>query len=150
MRQEMYINLLGHCEKCDHIMTRNAKVTLDKDILTPCKCPECHEGTVYFEKLAVHHRPGAAQPQRIMCPGKDTFKHAKEVFHWGMLATGFFIMISYGALLHCGSALGPTWNCILAGAAVLLFAVLWTILNRAFERAASLDWETPHGRLSGE
>ncbi len=51
----MYIYLLGHCEKCDHILTRAVKVRLDDADLVPCECPECHEGTVHFERLAVDH-----------------------------------------------------------------------------------------------
>ena len=52
----MYIYLLGHCEKCHHILTRPVKVHLDDANLAPCECPECHDGAVHFERLAVDHR----------------------------------------------------------------------------------------------
>ena len=143
----MYINLLGHCGKCDHIMSRNAKVSLDEESLSPCECPQCHEGTVYFEKMAVHHRPGTMSVTRLVCPSKDTFKRMKTLFECGMLAVGAFVMLACGLVLHYGDMLDPVWKYLLIGGLVLVLAVLWILLRKAFSKAASLDWVNAHSIL---
>ncbi len=61
MMEKMYINLLGRCEKCDYLVTRPIRVEIDESDLSPCECPECHEGKVYFERLAVQHKRAAEQ-----------------------------------------------------------------------------------------
>ena len=147
MKSEMYINLLGHCEKCDHIMTRNAKVSLDEDILTPCECPECHEGNVYFEKLAVHHKTVKTPVTKLVCPSEDTFKRMKHVFEWGILAIGTFVMLACGFVLRYGDTLAPVWKYTLIGGFVLILAVVWLFLIKAFNKAASLDWVNAHSIL---
>lgn len=146
----MYINLLGHCEKCDHIMTRNAKVSLDGEILTPCECPECHDGTVYFEKLAVHHKLGTRPATRLVCPSKDTFKRMRNLFEWGTLAVGAFVMLACGLVLRYGAMLEPVWRHLLTGGLILVLAVLWLLLRKAFNKAASLDWVNAHSILPSD
>lgn len=64
MKDQMYINLLGRCEKCDYLVTRPIQVEIDDSDLSPCECPECHEGRVYFERLAVRHKRVAEQHKR--------------------------------------------------------------------------------------
>lgn len=150
MKEQMYINLLGHCEKCDHIMTRNAKVTLDDEILTPCECPECHEGNVYFDKLAVHHKTVKTPSTRLVCLSKDTFKRMKSLFEWGILAVGAFVMLACGIVLRFGDMLAPARRYLLIGGLILVLATLWLLLGKAFNKAASMDWANAHSILPSE
>lgn len=141
------INLLGHCEKCGHLVTWDVEVKLDDGSLTPCECPECHEGTVYFEKLAVHHKPGTAAATRLARPSKDTFKRVKRVFQWGMLTIGVYVLLACGIVLHYGRVLTPVWQYLLIGGFVLLLAALWLFLVKVFEKAGARDWVNAHGFL---
>lgn len=151
MKHAMYINLLGHCNKCDHFMTRNVEVGLDEEKLTPCECPECHEGTVYFERLAVHHGPGRPNnTPSLLRAGKKAFRRTRSVFQWGMLTISAFVMLFSGLIFRYGNMLSPFWKHLLIACAVLFLIALWLLLNILYDRAAASEWESPHAFLPGE
>lgn len=141
------INLLGHCEKCDYLVTRGVEVKLDDASLTPCECPKCHEGTVTLEKMAVRHRTGMIPATRLACPSKDTFKRMKRVFKWGMLTIGVYIMFVCGIVLRYGSLLTAVWRYLLISGFVLLLAALWLFSGKTFEKAGAQDRVNAHGFL---
>ena len=151
MKQNMYINILGHCEKCDHLATRNVKVKLDDECLTPCECPACHEGTVYFEKLAVHHRlKNPRVNSRLMIPSRETFRRTKSVFQWGLFTVGLFVMLAAGIVLRYAGGMAPLWKYLLIAGLVLVLIILWIALSKLFDRASTFDWESPHARVFSE
>ena len=151
MKQDMYINILGHCEKCDHLSTRNVKVKFDDAVLAPCECPSCHEGTVYFEKLAVHHRMKDSRVNsRLLYPSRETFRRTRSVFLWGMLAIGLFVMLAAGIVLRSVGGMAPLWKYLLIAGLVLVLILLWIVLCKLFDRASTFDWESPHARVFSE
>ena len=138
MKQNMYINILGHCEKCDHLATRNVKVKLDDECLTPCECPACHEGTVYFVN------------SRLMIPSRETFRRTKSVFQWGLFTVGLFVMLAAGIVLRYAGGMAPLWKYLLISGLVLVLIILWIALSKLFDRASTFDWESPHARVFTE
>lgn len=150
MKLKTYINVLGCCQnpECEHIMTRNVEAFLDDRCFQSCECPECHKGTVYFGKMAVHHRPDAGKStSRLVRPGKETFKRMKSIFQWGLLTVGMYVMIACELVLRYGDLMTPVWRYLLAGGLVLVLAALWILLSRVFDRASALDWENAHSFL---
>lgn len=132
-------------------MTRNVEVGLDEEKLASCECPECHEGTVYFEKLAVHHGPGCPNTNPgLLRAGKKTFRRTRSVFQWGMLTISAFVMLFSGLIFQYGNILSPFWNHLLIVSAVLFLIALWLLLNKLYDRAAASEWESPHAFLPGE
>lgn len=147
----MHINLLGRCDKCDHIVTRIVKVRLDDACMTPCDCPECHKGTVYFEELDVHHRMKESGPTPgLIVPSRLTFKRARGVFQWGMLSISLFIMTACGFFLRYSGGMAPIWRYLIIAGMVVGLAFLWWMLCRLYDRAAASDWKSQHRILPSE
>lgn len=54
-KKVLRIYVLGICQNCSHAISRQLNAEIDEEGLSPCECPQCHDGTVHFEKLEVHH-----------------------------------------------------------------------------------------------
>ena len=154
MKEKMFINLLGHCDKCRHVLSRNIEVRLDHSCLKPCECPECHDGTVYFEKLAVHHRPRTEyhtqEEPGILFPRWMVSQGTGTIFRWGLLAVGMYILLACGLVFRLADGMQSLWRYVLIGGLVLVLFALSMWLCALHDRAEAVQHRSPHSFLPDE
>lgn len=70
---QMHLNLIGYCDNpsCGNITSRIVDAHIDESCFEPCQCGKCHQGTVHFESLEVHH---------VKHGGKGTSVRDKSLF----------------------------------------------------------------------
>ena len=74
---------------------------------------------------------------RLMVQIRSSLRLTRNLFHWGMLAVGLYVMLSAGIVLKYGSLLTPLWRYILTAGLVIAFVALWTVMSRLFDRINS-------------
>ena len=87
-KKDIRIYALGICQKCRHVVSRQVNAVIDEESLSPCACPQCHDGTVHFEKLEVNH--GVANWQ----------KKAFRLIMWFLIIVAALSMGSYWYVEH--------------------------------------------------